>query len=81
MSKPDWPAHLRSMQKQSGMLQAELIQLNDPSVSKASLQETLIAQSQHPSTVMQAAVLEALGTRVRTEPAQAAEGPSALPTL
>ena len=85
MSEPDWPALFRSMQDQLGMLQAEFIQLKDTSVSKASLHDTLqsalIAQSQHLGTVMQTAVQEALGTRVPAEPAQAAEGQSALPRL
>ena len=65
------------------MLQAEFIQLNDTSVSKASLHDTLqlapIAQSQHLCTLMQTAVQEALGTRVPAEHAQAAECPSAPP--
>ena len=81
MSEPDWPALFRSMQEQLGVLQAEFTQLKDSSVSKASLHDTLqsaiITQSQHPGTAMHTAVLEALGTRVQAEPAQAAEGPSA----
>ena len=60
MSEPDWPALLRSMQEQLGMLQAEFIQLYDTSVFKASLhdilQSALIAQSQHLGTVMHTAV-------------------------
>ena len=72
MSEPDWPALFRSMQEQLGMLQAEFIQLKDPSISKISLHDTLqsapIAQSQHLGTVMQTAVQEALGTRVQAEP-------------
>ena len=83
MSEPDWPSQFRSMQEQLGMLQAEFFQLEDTSVSKASLHDTLqsalIAQSQHLGTVMQTAVHEALGTRVQAEPTQAAENPSAPP--
>ena len=67
MSEPNWPALFRSIQEQLGMLQAEFIQLNDISVSKASLHDTLqlalIAQSRHLGSVMQSAVQEALGTR------------------
>ena len=51
------PALFPSMQEQSGMLQAEFIQLKDISVSKASLHDTLqlalIAQSWHLGSVMQ----------------------------
>ena len=68
LSEQDWPARFRSMQEQLGMLQAEFIQLKDTSVSKASLHDTLqsalIAQSQHPGTVMHTTVQEALGARV-----------------
>ena len=76
MSDPDWPALFSSMREQLGMFQAEVIQLKDCSVSKASLHDTLqsalIAQSQYLGTVMQTAVHEAFGTRVSAASAHVA---------
>ena len=79
MSDPDWIALFRIMQEQFGMFQAEFIQLKAISVSKASLQLALIAQSRHLNSVLQTAVQKALGTRASAALAHVAEVHSAPP--
>ena len=81
MSEPDWPALFQRMQEQIGLLQHEFVQLKETAVSRPALhdtlQEALLAQSQHLASVMQTAIHSAIG--VRETPTAAVQEASASP--